>query len=139
MNKKYDVIILGAGPAGLTSAIYTLRANLKVLLIENNFVGGQILSTSEIENYPAIPKTSGFELMQNMQKQAEDFGVEIANIQIDKIDFNEKKLFSKDEIYSYEALILAMGASPSKLEILNEDNFIGKRNFFLCHLRRSFL
>ena len=126
MKQKYDVIILGAGPAGLTSAIYALRANLKVLLIENNFVGGQILATSEIENYPAVSKTSGFELMQNMQKQAEDFGIEIANIQIIKIDFKEKKLFSQNDFYSYEALILAMGTSPSKLGILNEDNFIGK-------------
>ena len=73
----YDIIIIGAGPAGLTSAIYACRASKKTLVLEAMAYGGQIISTLDIENYPAEPKISGVELAKKMYTQAKDLGAEI--------------------------------------------------------------
>ena len=128
-NNIYDVIILGGGPAGLSAAIYAARALLKVAVIENSIVGGQIILTNEIVNYPGCNKDeSGFSLIQRFQESAVSFGAEIINDTIEKVDFEGdiKRIFcSKDELLS-KTIIIATGASPRKLLIPGEQEFIGR-------------
>ena len=73
----YDIIIVGAGPAGLTSALYALRANKKVLVLEANSYGGQILTATKVDNYPGLPGISGFDFATNLYNQVSEFGLEI--------------------------------------------------------------
>src|SRR6056297_1100955 len=97
---KSDVVIIGGGPAGLTAGLYNARAGLKVTLIEKMAVGGQIFLTNEIENYPGIEKTSGPELIQVMEKQAKNFGVNIVfdeAVEITGSGENEKTIKTASE------------------------------------------
>ncbi|HRN96542.1 MAG TPA: FAD-dependent oxidoreductase, partial [Candidatus Levybacteria bacterium] len=88
----YDVIIIGSGPSGLTSAIYTTRANLKTLVIAGVKWGGQLMLTTLVENFPGFPEgVMGPELMTNMRKQAEHFGAEIINTNFKDADFTQSK------------------------------------------------
>ena len=85
-----NVIILGSGPAGLTAAIYTARADLEPLVIEGRESGGQLMITTDVENYPGFPEgVMGPELMDNMHKQAEKFGTEFVPGDVDKVDFSQ--------------------------------------------------
>ena len=125
----YDVIIIGAGPAGLSAAIYAGRARLKTLLIEKGKDGGQIVLTSEIENYPgSLEKESARSLIQRMTEQVASFGVERASDTIVEVDLaNETKIITgKKEEYRGRAVIIASGAFPRPIGCENEKDFMGK-------------
>ena len=86
MTGQYDVIVVGAGPAGLSAALYAARAKYRVLVLEKEKMGGQITITSEIVNYPGVEKTNGTELTEQMRRQAEAFGAEFAMAEVKGID-----------------------------------------------------
>lgn len=121
----YDIIIIGAGIAGLTSAIYSLNANKKVLVLEKSSYGGQIINSSVVDNYPGLPKTNGFDLATSIYNQVLDLGGNIKYEEVIKIT-KEKKVITTKETYQAKAIIIATGLISKKLEIENEDKFIGK-------------
>ena len=121
----YDIIIIGAGPAGLTSALYALRANKKVLVLEAKTYGGQIVNASLVENYPGIKSISGFEFATNLYNQVKDLGGEIKFETVINIT-EDKKVTTNKEIYEAKAIIIATGAENRKLNIDKEVDFIGK-------------
>ena len=121
----YDIIIIGAGPAGLTAAIYARRANKKVLVLEAKSYGGQIINANNVENYPGFVSISGFDLATNMYNQAKELGAEIkfeTAIHIDK----DKKVTTNKDTYAAKAIILATGAENRKLNIPDEEDYVGK-------------
>jgi thioredoxin reductase (NADPH) len=124
-----DLIIIGAGPAGLTAGLYAARSRLRTVLFEGLTLGGQILTTEFVENYPGFPEgISGFELADRMKRQAEKFGLKIQNQEVSILDFALKKNIVVTEKQNLEskAVILACGATPQKLGIEGEDLLIGK-------------
>lgn len=121
----YDIIIVGAGPAGLTSAIYACRANKKVLVLEAKSYGGQIVNASLVENYPGIKSISGFEFATNLYNQAKDLGAEIKFETVINITEDLKVTTSK-ATYEAKAIILATGAENRHLNIDKETDFVGK-------------
>lgn len=124
----YDIIIIGAGPAGLSAAIYARRSGKSVLVLEEKTYGGQIVNTPNIENYPGIAHISGFEFATNLYNQAKDFGAEFKFEKAVGIeDREDSKLVKtpKDE-YEAKAVIIATGAKNRKLGIDNEDSLVGK-------------
>lgn len=125
---KYDLIIVGGGPAGLTSAIYGLRAGLSVLLIEKAAPGGQIVLTPNVENYPGYISINGFELSTKMFEQAEMLGLETIFDDVLKYDLTgeTKKIYTSQNIYEAKSVILALGAKERELNIDNEKKFIGR-------------
>ncbi len=123
----YDIIIIGAGPAGLTSAIYACRARKKVLVLEAKSYGGKIITTNNIENYPATPHISGFDFATNLYNQAKELGAEIVfEKAIDIKDGEEKEVVTKNNSYKAKAIILATGSDNRKLGLPNEDELLGK-------------
>ena len=123
----YDIIIIGAGPAGLTAAIYGTRARKKVLVLEANAYGGQIINTLDIENYPATPHINGFDFATNCYNQALELGAEIKiEKAINIIDGDIKKVITKDNEYKCKSIIIATGCGIRKLGIDREDELIGK-------------
>jgi len=125
----HKLIIIGSGPAGLTAAIYAARANLKPLVIAGFTFGGQLMITSEVENFPGFPKgIMGPELMQSMIAQAERFGAEIIYEDATKVDFSSKpfKVSISNKEYSAESVIVATGASSLWLGLPSEEKFRGK-------------
>lgn len=128
--QKEKVVIIGSGPAGLTAALYTARANLNPLVISGNLLGGQISLTNEVENYPGFPEgTSGSELVDLMQKQAERFGARILIDEVTKVDFSKGSPFhinTHGEVFEAESVILTVGASPNRLGIPGEEKLIGR-------------
>ena len=124
----YDILIIGGGPAGLTAAIYGVRANKKVLVLESTTCGGQIINTTHIENYPVAPHITGLEFGQTLEKQAEDLGVEIEYnyaLHIDQIEGGFKVMTDNGE-YTAKTVIIATGTVPRKLHLENEDRFTGR-------------
>lgn len=121
----YDIIIVGAGPAGLTAALYASRANKKVLVLEAKSYGGQIINAAKIENYPGIDNISGFDYATNLYNQVKKYGVEIKYETVTRVT-EDKKVYTDKENYSAKAVIIATGASNRRLNIENEQNFIGK-------------
>jgi thioredoxin reductase (NADPH) len=121
----YDIIIVGAGPAGLTAALYARRANKSVLLLESKSYGGQIINAHLVENYPGVDSISGFDLATNMYNQAIDKGAEIKYETVVNINKNLEVTTNKDT-YKGKAIILATGAQNRKLNLPNETEFIGK-------------
>lgn len=114
--KRYDCIIIGAGMAGLTSAIYLCRANKTVLVLEGNIHGGQIINTINIENWPGDFKVSGADLMQKIYQQAVDLGAEIEYEEvIEIINSDDKIVKTEDGEYETKSIILATGTEPRKL------------------------
>ncbi len=124
----YDLVIIGAGPAGLTAGIYAARARMNVLLLEKTVPGGQILVTDWIENYPGFPEgISGFDLAEKMKTQAVELGLKIETLEVHSLNLSEelKEIVLKDRSITTKSLIIASGASPRTLGI-GEDKFIGK-------------
>ena len=124
-----DLIIIGAGPAGLTAGLYASRARLKTVLLEKLAPGGQILTTDWVENYPGFPEgLSGYELVDRMKRQAENFGLKIEGKEVVRLELTpEKKVVVTDkETMETKALILTTGASPRKLGIQGEGLLTGK-------------
>ena len=127
-KKKFDAIILGGGPAGLTAGIYAKRFGLSTLLIEKLGIGGQASVTDIIENYPGFPQgISGEELTKKFEEQAKRFGVEIIFDEIKEIKLTcPIKLISEDNEFEAEGLIIATGADPKKLGVPGEKELTGK-------------
>ncbi|OCG13291.1 thioredoxin-disulfide reductase [Gilliamella sp. wkB292] len=128
-TKHARLLILGSGPAGYTAAVYAARANLSPVLITGTQEGGQLTTTTEIENWPAgAPELTGPELMVKMKEHAERFNTEIIIDQIDRVDFSKKpyKLYGSETEYSCDALIIATGASAQYLGLPSEQAFKSK-------------
>ena len=124
----HDLIIIGAGPAGLAAAIYAARAELDYVLIEENFVnGGQIIDTYEIDNYPGIPGISGMDLAQKMADHAEKLGAEVVNAAVEGLDLtgDVKKVMTDEGTFEAKAVIIASGASHSHLGVPGEEELSG--------------
>lgn len=127
--KEIDLIIIGAGPAGITASIYASRAKLNSLLLEEAIIGGQVRNSYSIENYPGFKKTSGIELSDLMYEQALSLGSKIDEFDmIEKVQLtdNEKIVETNSYIYKTKAVIIATGAEPKKLPIPNEQKYSGK-------------
>ena len=124
----YDIIIVGAGPAGLTAAIYARRASKKVLVLEAKTYGGQIINTLNIENYPAEPHISGFEFATKLYNQAKELGAEVVFEKVIDINNNEesKEVITVNNKYIGKTLILATGSDNRKLKIDREEELLGK-------------
>ena len=131
MNREelYDVIIVGAGAAGLTAGIYSSRARLSTLILNEGTVGGQMVLTDEIANYPGVEKTHGYMLANTMKNQAKEFGCQIkSNIRIKSYDLEgEVKQIALEDGRKFESrtVILAPGGSPRPLNIPGEESFKG--------------
>ena len=121
----YDIIIVGAGPAGLTAALYAGRSNKKVLVFEAKAYGGQILSANVVSNYPGIANISGFDYATNLYNQVIDLGVEVKFETVISID-EDKNVTTNKGNYKAKAIILATGAENRKLRIENEEKLVGK-------------
>ena len=129
ISADYDLVIVGAGPAGLTAGIYAARARMKVLCLEKTAPGGQILVSDHVENYPGFPEgISGAELVSHMQRQAERLGLPIESGDVLYADFAGpvKSIALSDRTISARSVIVATGASPRRLSVPGEAQFYGK-------------
>jgi thioredoxin reductase (NADPH) len=125
----HDVVILGSGPAGLTAAIYTARANLKPVVIEGLAAGGQLMNTTEVENYPGFPEgVQGPELMELFKKQAARFGASFVSGDATKVDLAVAplRIWTEDQELQTKTVIVATGASPRELNIPGEKEYAGR-------------
>ncbi|MBR5662159.1 MAG: FAD-dependent oxidoreductase [Bacilli bacterium] len=121
----YDIIIVGAGPAGLTAALYALRANKKVLILEAKSYGGQIINASKIENYPGIQNISGFDFATTLYNQVKNLNGEIKYETVTRVTEN-KEVYTNAGKYDAKAIIIATGSANKRLNIQNEKEYIGK-------------
>jgi len=124
----HDVVILGSGPAGLTAAIYCARANLAPLVVEGLSAGGQLMNTTDVENYPGFPDgVQGPELMELFKKQAARFGSSFVAGDVTRVDFSRRpfQIWTEAERIEAQAVIVASGASPRTLEIPGEKKYAG--------------
>ena len=123
----YDIIIVGAGPAGLTSAIYARRAMKSVLVLETLSYGGQIINTLSIENYPALPNVSGFDFATNLYNQAKELGADVRFEKVLEInDGSLKKVVTSKESYECKSVIIATGCDNRKLGLDLEEELTGR-------------
>jgi len=125
----YDIIIIGSGPAGLTAAIYSGRALVKTLVLAGKLPGGQLMLTSEVENFPGFANgVQGVDLMQEMRKQAEKFGVEIIDEDAESVDFTKKpiQVTAGGRVYTGGAVIIATGSSARWLGLPREQHLRGR-------------
>lgn len=125
---KYDVIIVGGGPAGLTAGLYTSRAGLKTLLLERAIFGGQIVNAQHVENYPGFPNgISGFELASLMQQQAMKYGLGTATADVTKVKPGKNySVLANDSTFEAEVLIIAAGSEYRKLAVPGENKLVGR-------------
>ena len=127
MNSR-DVIIIGSGPAGLTAATYTARANLKPLVFEGLQAGGQLMLTTEVENYPGFPEgIMGPELMAKFREQAERFGAEFVTADVESVDLRAtpKTVTVGGTEYTARAIIISTGAQARMLGLESEHHLLG--------------
>jgi thioredoxin reductase (NADPH) len=125
----YDLVILGGGPAGLTAGLYAARARLNAVLIEKSFLGGQVLITDWIENYPGFPEgITGPQMVKLMNDQAERFGLKIESDEAMSVNFSDsvKKIRLSNKSITARAVIIATGAGPKRLGVPGEAQFFGK-------------
>jgi thioredoxin reductase (NADPH) len=130
MSEIRDVIIVGSGPAGLTAALYAARADLRPLMFEGREPGGQLMLTTEVENFPGFPDgRMGPELMADMRKQAERFGTEIITAHVDSVDFTSGSphtVVVNGEAHAARTVIISTGATARWLNLPNEQRLIGR-------------
>ena len=123
-------LIIGSGPAGYTAAIYASRANLQPVLIEGMQVGGQLMITTEVENFPGYPDgVEPYQMMDDMRRQAERFGTELVSGMVTKVDFScspKKVWVEDDQLYEADTVIIATGASAKFLGIQSEEDYKGR-------------
>ncbi len=133
MEKKYDVAIVGAGPGGLTAAIYAGRAGFSTVLLDRGVPGGQLVNTDEFENYPGFKSINGAELAERMFEHAMAFGATYQYANVEKIvDHGEyKEIIAADKSFHARAVIVATGSRPNKLGVPGEKEFAG-RGVSLC-------
>lgn len=125
----YDVLIIGAGPAGLTAGIYTARGGLKTGIIEMGMPGGQAASTEKIENYPGFPEgIGGYELTNKFHQQAQAYGAEFIFDEVQRLELSGsvKKVFTETATYEARAVIIAAGSQPRPLGVPGEETFHGR-------------
>ena len=123
----YDIIVIGAGPAGLTAAIYARRASKTVLVLEAMTYGGQIINTPDIENYPAAPHISGLDFANRLYEQATGLGAEVVFERVTEIkDGTEKTVVTAENTYTAKAVIIATGSQNRKLGIEGERELVGR-------------
>jgi len=128
-NEVRELIIIGGGPAGYTAALYAARANLRPLVIEGFQWGGQLMITSDVENYPGYPDgIMGPEMMQDFRRQAERFGTEFLTDDVTRVDFSEEpyRVWVGDDEYRGEAVVVATGATARKLGLPSEEALQGR-------------
>ena len=129
MDRAYDVVIIGGGPAGLSAGLYAARAGLSTLLMEKGIFGGQIANAEHVENYPGFPEgISGFELGQLLHKQATKYGLETVAAEVTAIELVEKGKVVKttEGEYQAKAVIVAAGAEPNRLGVPGEERLLGR-------------
>ena len=142
MSDVRDVIIIGGGPAGYTAALYTARANLEPLVIEGFNWGGQLMITSDVENYPGYPDgVLGPAMMQDFRRQAERFGAEFVTDDVTRVDFSERpfRVWVGDDEHRADTVIVATGATARQLGPRVGAGAAGPRRLLLRHLRRRVL
>ncbi len=130
----YDVVVLGAGPAGLTTAIYAAREKLKTLVVTGSMVGGQIALTYEVDNYPGFPDgVTGSDLADKFKAHAERFGAEFLDGEATRVDFESKpnKVWVGDNLLETRSVVVATGMTNRKLGVSGEDRLMG-RGVFVC-------
>ncbi|MCF6178756.1 MAG: thioredoxin-disulfide reductase [Geopsychrobacter sp.] len=128
-EQVYDIIIIGGGPAGMTAGLYASRAELKTLLVEKMIMGGQMMTTTKVENWPGYPGgIDGPELMMRFQEHCVEFGLETTTGEVEKIEDlgTQKRLSIDGKEYLCQALIIATGANPRKLGVEGEAALVGR-------------
>lgn len=128
MEKIYDLVIIGGGPAGITASIYAQRAMLDFVILEKWLPGGEIANTYEVENYPGINHVSGMELANRMIDHATELGVTIKSEGVEGVDVSKeiKRVITRKNVYLTKTIIIATGASARRLGVLGEDHFYGR-------------
>lgn len=128
MTKEYDVIIIGAGPGGMTAALYASRANLKVLMLDRGAYGGQMNNTAAVENYPGFKSILGPDLAEEMYQSATQFGAEYAygTVTAVKLDGTDRIVVTDDGEYRAKAVIVATGSENRKLGVPGEEKYSGR-------------
>ena len=122
----YDIVIVGAGPAGLTAAIYALREEKKVVILEKETIGGKITSSSKVENYPGFKSISGMDFANNLYEQVIDLGGEINIEEVLSIENGKvKKVITDENTYETKSIIIASGSKYKTLNLDNEEELIG--------------
>lgn len=130
-----NVIILGTGCAGFTAGIYAARANLAPLILEGKQPGGQLTTTSEVENFPGFPEgVDGFTLMDSLRKQATKFGARVENVYVDQVGLTEEKktLRAGEKVFEAKSVIIATGAAPRLLGVPGEQEMFGGKGVTTC-------
>jgi len=128
VTTDYDLVIIGAGPAGLTAGIYAARARMNVLILEKAVPGGQVLITDWVENYPGFPEgISGYDLSEKMKIQAEELGLKFDTAEVHSLNLSKdiKEIVLKNRSITTKTIIIASGASPNTIGV-GEDKFVGK-------------